>query len=449
MLLKLRMIIGISFCLALSLGMNLEFSGLVAKSYAAEAPLQQAKIQADNLLQQGKFSEAYVAYGQLLREDPTDPFINLGYARAALGAQKPGQAVMAYERLLALYPQESVLLKELAYALSMQNDEQRSSMELAKNKDATTAENAALSAAWNKQHSRTQISGKIRTGLIYDTNVNSGPASNDISLGNLDLSLIDGKAVDSLAGYLGAQLDMGYRLDIMSPWWIVGSTSFYARYNANENLYDLNLSSSEWFSGTIGMRYLGSETLLDIRIKGQIYDYAFLQNVIALGPEVSFAYAISPKIHLISRAQMDHRDYSENHTYDGLYGSVGQYARFFLGDGGHYMTFGARYLGASTQDISNSYDGFEASLDFMFVLPHDIRLAPFVTFSGEYFHGPATALENEHRQDHRLRAGISATIPVSESWNVEIGYQFMQNTSNSELYTYNQHVINAGVAWSF
>ncbi len=424
-------------------------TALAATASTAQDPLAQSKAQAEALFQQGDYTAAYEAYGKLFREDPTNLLINLGYARSAVRANRPGQAVAMYERMLAIYPQEPILLKELAYALSMQNDAQRSALELAKNPKASAAENAKLSEQWKKQHSQTQIHGKIRTGLLYDSNVNNGPASNDISIGRWDLTLIDGKAVESLAGYLGAHLDLSHRISASSPWWIVGSGAFYARYNANTQAHDIDLGSSEWFTGSAGMRYLGDKSLFEVRVRGQIFDYAFLQNVITVGPEATFAYALTPKVHLITRAQIDLRDYSENHYGDGWYGSVGQYVRFFFGEKGHNLSLGGRYLGGIAQDSFKSYDGFEASLDLTLMLPADIRLMPFISYGGEYFHGPATAFDKEHRQDHRLRVGLNMSIPVSESWDIELGYNYSNNISNSELYTYDQHLINAGVAWSF
>ncbi len=92
--------------------------------------LQQNKAHAATLLKQAKYQEAFTAYSALLRENPTDDVVNLGYARAALRTKQPGQAVMAYERLLTKYPTQPILLRELSYALRMQNDAQRSTMEL-------------------------------------------------------------------------------------------------------------------------------------------------------------------------------------------------------------------------------------------------------------------------------------------------------------------------------
>ncbi len=423
--------------------------GAHAQSVQEQNTLQQAKSAAATLLEQGQYAQAFDAYTKLLAMDPLDDMVNLGYARAALRQKKPGQAVMAYERLLEVYPRDAILLKELAYALSMQNDEQRAAMELAKNSKATAQENADLTAQWKKQHSRTQVTGKLSAGLIFDSNVNTGPASNDVSIGIWDISLHDGAAQPSMAAYLGGQVDAAYRLEPQGSWWLVGSANAFVRYNMSSELYDMGLSSSEYLNASAGMRYLNNDVLLDIRARAQLFDYAFEQNVISVGPQVSFAYAVHPKVHLISKANIDTRAYSENHSYNGWYGSVGQFVRVFFGEARHAVTFGGRYLGGSAKESVLSYDGFEASLDFTFMLPHDIRLAPFVAYGGEYFHGPATALEADNRVDYRFRTGVGLAVPLNDAWTVELSYQYQHNDSNSELYTYSQHIVSSGLSWSF
>ncbi len=412
--------------------------------------LKQEKASANEHLKSGNHEKAFEYYSRLLREDPLDDEINLGYARAATQTQNYGQAVLAYERLLSKYPNEPTLLKELAYVLSIQNDSQRAELELAKDGTASKEESAKLAEKWSDEHDRTQITGKLSAGMIYDSNVNNGPASNDVSLGNWNFSLINNKAKETLAGFVGAQVDAGYRLDIVSPWWVVGSANVFARYNANQDLYDMKLASSEFVAASAGIRYLGSKVLVDIRAKAQIIDYAFLQNVYAIGPEANIIYAVNPKVHLITRANIDNRVYSGNDPYNGWYGSAGQYVRLFMGEGGHNVTIGGRYLGGTAREMALSYDGFEANLDFMFVLPwHDIHIAPFIAYGGEYFYGTATIFEEEYRNDHRIRTGVNVSIPLNESWKIEVGYQFMNNISNSELYTYSQHIVNTGITWSF
>ncbi len=417
---------------------------------ATHSSIHQSKAQAAQLLEQGSIAAAYAAYGKLLRAEPQDDLINLGYARAALRHGKAGQAVMAYERLLAKYPTEPVLLQELATALQQQNDGQRAVMELAKDTSGSSTQHADITEQWKKKNQRLQVSGKLRAGMLYDSNVNTGPASNEISLGRRDFALSDAKAQESFGAYVGGSVDLAYRLSPESSWWLVGSGNTLLRYNAHQDLYDLGLSSSEWLRGTAGVRYLTDSVLWEIRAEAEVFDYGFEQNVVALGPESTLVYALSPKVHLITKANISGRMYSNNEGYNGWYGSAGQYVRFFFGGKGTHVTLGGRYMGAAADQARYSYDGFEASLKFSFMLPYyDISIAPFISYGGEYFHAPATTHEDEFRRDYRLATGLSVTIPIHDAWSVELGYQYVKNTSTSELYEYDQHVTNLGIVWSF
>ena len=58
--------------------------------------------------------EIYREYLSMLRENPGDAAVNMKLARAAVAAKHPHQAVMAYERALAMSPGDPVILRELA-----------------------------------------------------------------------------------------------------------------------------------------------------------------------------------------------------------------------------------------------------------------------------------------------------------------------------------------------
>ncbi len=416
----------------------------------AQTSPAQDKNHAATLLKQGDYAQAYALYAKLLRQLPHDDIVNLGFARSALHLRKPGQAVMAYERLLEKHPTQALLLKELAAALSMQNDTQRAALELAKDTSMSHESKLDLMEAWQKEQSRTQVSGKVRFGMIYDSNVNSGPVSNDLTFDKRSITLSDGKAQDTLAAYVGASLYVSHQVSDASPWRLVGNVNTFLRYNANEKLYDMHLSSSEWVSGAVGVRYVGTQSLFEIKARAQMFDYAFEQSVFALGAESSFVYAVSPHIHLITSASVNNRSYTENDLNNGWYISMGQYVRYNIDTKGNNIILGGRYIGGFAQEKDYTYNGFEASLRLNFVLPyHDIKLSPFFSYSGEYYDGTATKYDTSFRQDYRIKTGLAVTVPLTKAWNLELSYQYNNNMSNSPLYDYDQHITNVGVSWEF
>ncbi len=435
--------------LLFALSFVLAFSS-TAIAQSDEAVIKQEKATAAMLLKEGRAEEAYEAYALLLEKKPIDVNINLGYARASLASKRYGHAVMAYERLLANYPNEPMLLNELAYALSMQEDTQRAEMELSKNPKTSAQENADLLASWNKEKELTQVSGKISLGVLYDSNVNAGPASRELKLGVWDVTLSEeSEQQETIANYIAANINLAHRFDENSPWWVTAKAGFYARYNYAADIGDQHLSSTELASGSVGIRHLTNRSMFEMNLNAQVFDYQFYENVFAVGPEINFVYAVTPKIHLITNLKTDHRAYSDNSLYNGWYSSAGQYARFFLGDAGHYLTIGGRYLNASTNESNYSYNGFEASLDLTFILPYNMSLSSYIVYSGEYYNGVATALEEDNREDTHLRVGANFMIPLSEAWEIAFGYQYTKNFSNSELFEYDQHLATFTISWKF
>lgn len=411
--------------------------------------LGQAKAEARTLLEQKKAQAAYDLYARLLREEPDDDEVNFGLARAATLANRPNQAVMAYERLLEKYPNDGLLHRELAHAYTVLGANDLAAQHLALS-DASPTEASDVLTQWSKNYDRWQIHGRIRAGLMFDSNANLGPASNTLSLGDWNnVRLSNARAQSTMGAYLGVQLDMGWRFDQVSPWWIVGDAQFYARGNGNAELVKVNGHQSEWARGSIGLRHMGSTHMLDVRLKTEVFDYAFCQNITATGPEATFVYAITPQVQLISRLGADRRTYLLDDLRNGWYNYGGQYVRLLFGESQHSFTVGARYVGGNAKWGNYSYDGWEGTASFTFKLPHKIELSPYVSYTREWYGGPATALEIEKRQDYRWRTGISATIPLSNGWSLEASYQYTQNASSSNLFKYDQHLITTGVAWSF
>jgi opacity protein-like surface antigen len=152
---------------------------------------------------------------------------------------------------------------------------------------------------------------------------------------------------------------------------------------------------------------------------------------------------------LITRGGIDKREYSRDHLRDGAYWTAGQYARVFFTESNHEFTIGAQYRGGSPKKRHYAYDGWELSTRLLFKLPYGFEVAPFASLSRDSYHGPATALETRDREDEHLRLGSGLTYRINESWSLELGYRYGKNTSTSNLYDYDQHTVNSGIAWSF
>ncbi len=260
-------------------------------SPAYRAAIEQSKAEAATLLKTGKAKEAYELYARLMRDEPEDDDIVLGLARSALYAGRPNQAVMAYQLLLEKYPKERVLYEEIGQAYMALGDREtaKTYLDQAKLEDVGSTLDVL-----EKRYAQTQVHGRLRAGVMFDSNANQGPASNQMTLGNYLIRFDSAKSVSSAALYAGAQVDVAHRLEQSSPWWLVGDGQALWRGNANSDLDSTHSRESQWGRVSGGIRHLDSQTLFDLRLKGEVFDYEFYQRVMALGPEMLFLVAVQP-----------------------------------------------------------------------------------------------------------------------------------------------------------
>ncbi|MDR1658710.1 MAG: tetratricopeptide repeat protein, partial [Desulfovibrio sp.] len=278
---------------------------------ARRAAVDSAGAEAATLLEKGDATGAYELYMRLWREAPDDEAVILGLARAAAGAKRFNQAVIAYETLLEKYPREAGLYGELAHVYMMLGDRESAerSVAVTRSPDGGAPEESSRALdVLESRYSLLQIHGRVRAGLMYDSNANMGPDSEDLRLGDWRVNVPDAGRKDSFGAYLGADLDLGRRFFRDSPWWLVGDVKGFWRGYGNSSLHDrLHSRESQWGRGGVGARHVGAKTLVDLRFKAEIFDYEFLQHVAALGPELTFLYAPTPSVQLITSAGWDSR----------------------------------------------------------------------------------------------------------------------------------------------
>lgn len=436
------------------------FIALCSSAFAASTTspirrgaVEENKAEAATLLEKGKADQAYTLYMRLVREAPDDDEINLGLARSAARSGKWNQSVMAYETLLEKHPREAGLYGELADVYMRLGDREGAerSMAMLRSLDGKTTQADTDKAldVMNKRYSRFQAHGRVRAGVLYDSNANMGPHSSTMDLGDWRVRVSGAEQKDTFGGYLGADIDLGWRLEQDSPWWLVGDAQFFLRGNTNDALDDLHNRESQWGRAAVGVRHLTATTLSELRVKAEIFDYEFYQNVSAFGAEGTFLWAVTPSVQLIARGGIDQRVYSRDEDRNGVYGWAGQYARLFFGEANHEFVIGARYLGAAADKKDYGYNGWEGSARFLFKLPHGFEVGPFASFTQEFYAGPATVLESRDRQDDRWRLGSTFTYRINEAWSVEASYQYTDNKSRSDLYDYDQNLVTLGMAWNF
>lgn len=432
-------------------------------SLGVTAAMEQAKDQAAAFLRQGNAAEAYRMYSRLLREDPEDDAINLGLARAALAAQRLPQALFSLERLVDRHPADTALRLELVRLYLRAGDQAsaRAEMEQARLYDsALTAESADQTFAGllrqaEARNSRWRFAGRVSGGVLYDSNVNSGLFGPYLRLSWLNLRMDDATLRQEAWGeYANAAIYGAWRMGEHSPWWVVGDVGAYAK------AYQRKVSSHQsfqWGRVGLGLRRIGISTLVDMRFKAEQALYDPFRTVSLYGPVLTFACTPTPQVQLIASAGLEHRDYTGRNDQDGTYWSVGQSIRWLFGkqggNGGHEVVAGWRWLGGDADASACDYRGWEASVRLVLRPWTRLEVSPFALWRQEDYRGTATELErmfrSPARKDRIFQTGTFFTWHWTRHWSQELGYQYVNNMSNSPFYKYDQHVFNTGVTWSF
>ena len=432
------------------------FSGTalaVVETPAQMNVIDSAKANALTLLKAGDFPQAYDAYMRLLREAPDDDDVNMGLAVASFRSGRYNQSVMAYERMIEKYPSRVALYQGLAQsyiALGDNDNAQRALLrakELGANVSDKDLEN--IKDTMDRQSSLWQVHGQIRTGLQYNTNANQGLKNDEVRLGQWNVTLTDAKQLESAGAFLQANIDVARRFEPDSRWWIVGDLSAHIRGYENSELSNQTTRYFSMFRAGLGVRYLGTSVLVDIRNKTEFYDYEFEQSIKAYGPEGTFLWAVDPSVHLITRAGIEHRTYSETPERNGHMFTVGESVRFYFGEANHSITLGGRLYGARSEFEVYSYNGMEASASLNLKLPYGFEVSPYAVYAKDKYEKPATVLETKLREDEFWSVGGAVSYRIDKNWSVDVGHQYTEKHSTSEMYKYDQHVTTVGLSWSF
>jgi hypothetical protein len=417
---------------------------------AADEGLNAGLAQGRGLLRAGDHAGAFRVYIDLLREYPDDLNVNLELARAAQQAGRITHALLAYERIIAFLPENAGLRLEYAYLLLAVGRTQQAADQLAEARrlDPGIAEGelGKAVAALERHTSTLTGSGRVAGGLLHDSNFSMAPSRSLVQLGNFSILLDPGSREKSSWGqYLHATGEGAWRSSPDSPWWLVGDVTGYQRWY-NESNPDRDMTYGRVAAG---LRYTNNRTLAELRLKTEMLMEAEEHSVSLYGGEATLVHALTPQFHLIGRAGIDHRNDLELRGRSGSYLFGGVYGRMFFGENGHSVLFGVKGYTADTHEQRFSFKGFEPSVNLSLQLPWRIELLLGLGWHYEQYKGPATVLEFNDRKDTQWQASVFAIKKLTDSLQVEAGWQYRDNHSNSDLYRYDQNLFLLGLAYTF
>jgi hypothetical protein len=189
--------------------------------------------------------------------------------------------------------------------------------------------------------------------------------------------------------------------------------------------------------------------LAEFRLKAETLLENGERSVSLYGGEGTAVYAMRPDWHVIFRGGLDHRDDHDIHDRSGLYAWSGIFGRWFFSEQGHSLLFGVKGYGADAHASRFNFVGVEPSVNLNLNLPWQTELMLGLGWHVEQYNGPATVLGGSDRHDRQWRTSVFAVKKLSDNFQIEAGWQYRDNRSNSDLYQYDQHMFLLGWALVF
>ena len=397
-------------------------------------------------LRKGDSAQAYEGYLHLLREEPGNPDIDFMLGQAAFAQSNYPMAVLAYIRVIRANPWHERARLELARTYAHMGQVEMASNELR----SLRAINPALPSADEMEkvilggtlYSPWTVSGRVGTGVFYDSNANMGTAISEY----LGFILTEGEKKSSSGVYFSGELDMAYQMGQGSNWYLVSDIAFTNRYYFNSDV-DSQLT---WGRGALGLRWAAEKALAEIRWKEEFLDRESGFITLNSGAEATFVYALTKDWTLVTQGAYEYRDYASDYEgRRGTHGRVGEYIRYQFGESRHELLFGGSYSVENADEKRYDGHGFEVLGRVLFNLPYKIKAGFIAAWHNTRYDAPPTDLGGDNRWEKQFKAGIDLEKGVTENLSVNAQAQYTHNTSNHSIYQYDQWLFTMGLTYKF
>lgn len=352
--------------------------------------------------QQGRFEESEKYLNELLLREPTASRVKLELAEVAFRNGRPDKAKRLLLEVKASSPPARVGENIESFLAFIE---------------------AGVPKAWSAYAS---------AGLLYDTNANQGPDTDNVLIYDLPFTLEreaqgnhDWANLYKLGAGYAHELDDGLALQ-------AGAHLSYTDYHRLDGFDAMNLSLSAGPSWTRDVWSFSLPYVFNTIRFGHSQDWYSLGQGFA--PQVG--WQITPRLLLQGRLAWQDRRYKDNSGRNGETLMLGSALRFALDASSHISVDG--YIGQEDADqaISSNYSrGVELSYFKAFDRRFNLQL------SSSYSHTDYDGIEpawNKYREDRRSDLAANLNWLLAPQWNtwLTLSFNVTDNRSNIEMYSY-------------
>jgi len=395
--------------------------------------------QAKQLLDQGHAEQAY----QLLHNDydqrAGSPDYDLLLGIAALDSGRPTRAVFAFERVLAVEPDNARARAELARAYYEAGENEAAKQEFTSLKQqsvpesvSTTIDKYLSQIEMQLESTRTRVDVYVEGSAGYDSNANSATDSSTIAVpafGNLVFTLDQtGRSQDS--GFFG--LGAGTRFS--TPFQGHEDLRINGDLNINEKItYGAEAFRTRIANGKVGLRYTSGRHAFVATLQGQKYYLGGNAYRDQGGGGLQWQYSYNRYTRLSVFGQFAAQRFPDQavRDVDQVSGGIGLVHLFRRP--GEPVVFASAFAGTDLEQEDNrDYIGREfygVRAGGQYSLTDDLTLVGNLSYQYSRY-GGQDPLFRERRQDHFLflRAGVE--YEIDDHWLVRPELQYSRNDSS-------------------
>ena len=372
---------------------------------------------------------------------------------AAYAGGDYAKAAADFEHVLALDPMHHRARLELGRTYYAQGrlDEARKEFEtvLSYNPPETVQKNIHIFLdRIERENKRFNLSLRVSAGVLYDDNVNIGPASDLINIrptsfggATLDSLVVspESQPQDSWGEFAEGAVYLQYDYGDKGEWLLMSGADYYETWL--EDYTDREVLYADVYAGPARLR---KDNLVNLPVRFAHIDQGSDPLVDILGTAPAYVTAVRDDLINSAGLVAEYRDYSDFDERDSVYTELrDQLTRLFDNKNKSITAaIGAFYEDADS-DV-NSNDGLMASLGGSTDLPWKSRLDVRAAYRGSWYDEP-DPLAPEDRVDHEFQGLAQLSKQFTKDWGIGLLYQYTNRDSTFDLYEYERNFVNLHV----
>jgi hypothetical protein len=416
--------------------------------------------EAQRLMDANQPAAAYELLFNEIEERAGTPEYDLLLGIAAMDSNHPTQAVFAFERVLAIEPDNSRARLELARAYFELNENEASreefsyakTLEIPEDVSATIEEYlTSIDSRVQAAEQQRQFSAYVQASVGYDTNVNSATDSSTVALpafGNLVFTLDDtSRELDSGFYSLDGGLSFSSRVSPENNLSVFGGANIFHRPTYNEHRFDTSAGNAQ-----LGLRYNRDKNSFLASLQGQKYLIDGNTSRNQGGINLQWLHMASQRTQYSVFAQgliqrFPGQTIRNVNQYSGGTGIV----HLLPGDGSP-VVYSSIYAGIDDEqadahpDFGRTYFGIRAGGEYG--IREDVKLIASASYQYSKYGGD-DPLFQETRKDNFLflRGGIEYSY--NENWVITPEFRYLYNDSNLDINKFDRWQIFASARYNF